>query len=157
MSRHPTLKWAQRSDKLYLTIDLPDAKDVKLNLEPEGKFTFSATKDGAPYELNIELFDKVDTKESKSNIGVRNIVCVAKKAEKKWWSRLLKQEGKPLAFVKVDWDKWIDEDEEDEKAGVDFEDQDLSKKKRRKKKLKKKTNPLQQIFRKLKLDCIGVA
>nr|CAD1817333.1 unnamed protein product [Ananas comosus var. bracteatus] len=116
MSRHPTLKWAQRSDKLYLTIDLPDAKDVKLNLEPEGKFTFSATKDGAPYELDIELFDKVDTK-----------------------------------------DKWIDEDEEDEKAGVDFEDQDLSKKKRRKKKSKKKTNPLQQIFRKLKLDCIGVA
>nr|CAD1817365.1 unnamed protein product [Ananas comosus var. bracteatus] len=165
VSLHPTLKWAQRSDKLYLTIDLPDAKDVKLNLEPEGKFTFSATKDGALYELDIELFDKVDTKESKSNIGVRNIVYVAKKAEKKWWSRLLKQEGKPPAFVKVDWDKWIDEDEEDVfnvmKFLVMFLNKgmivSMQKKKRRKKKLKKKTNPLQQIFRKLKLDCIGVA
>lgn len=35
-----------------------------------------------------------------------------KKAENKWWSRLLKQAGKPPVFLKVDWDKWIDEDEE---------------------------------------------
>lgn len=38
-----------------------------------------------------------------------------KKAESKWWSRLLKQEGKPPLFLKADWDKWVDEDEQDEK------------------------------------------
>lgn len=53
------MKWAQRSDKLYLTVELPDAKDVKLKLEPEGRFMFSATKDDAPYEVDIELFDKI--------------------------------------------------------------------------------------------------
>ena len=37
-----------------------------------------------------------------------------KKAENKWWSRLLKQEGKPPVFLKVDWDRWVDEDEEDQ-------------------------------------------
>lgn len=37
-----------------------------------------------------------------------------KKAEDKWWSRLLKQSGKPPVFLKVDWDKWVDEDEEHE-------------------------------------------
>ncbi len=37
-----------------------------------------------------------------------------KKAENRWWSRLLKQEGKPPVFLKVDWDKWVDEDEEPE-------------------------------------------
>lgn len=36
-----------------------------------------------------------------------------KKAENGWWSRLLKQEGKPPVFLKVDWDKWVDEDEEE--------------------------------------------
>lgn len=45
----------------------------------------------------------------------RNICYLVKKAESKWWSRLLKQEGKPPVFIKVDWDKWIDEDEQDEK------------------------------------------
>ena len=37
-----------------------------------------------------------------------------KKAENKWWSRLLKQEGKPPVFLKVDWDRWVDEDEDDQ-------------------------------------------
>lgn len=55
-SRHPIVKWAQRSDKLYLTVELPDAKDVKLKLEPEGKFSFSATKDDIPYEADIEFW-----------------------------------------------------------------------------------------------------
>nr|ACG46061.1 hypothetical protein [Zea mays] len=42
MSRHPITKWAQRSDRVFLTIELPDAQDVKLNLKPEGHFNFSA-------------------------------------------------------------------------------------------------------------------
>ncbi|KAK9122556.1 hypothetical protein Sjap_012158 [Stephania japonica] len=125
-SRHPILKWAQRSDKIYLTVDLTDAKDVKLKLEPEGKFIFSATKDGVPYELDIELLDKINFEESKVNIGVRSIVYAITKAEKKWWGRLLKQEGKPPVFVKFDWDKWVDEDEENENAGMDFDDMDFS-------------------------------
>ena len=54
------MKWAQRSDKVHITVELPDAKDVKLKLEPEGRFFFSATKDDVPYEVDIELFDKVN-------------------------------------------------------------------------------------------------
>ncbi|RVX06693.1 Uncharacterized protein CK203_029515 [Vitis vinifera] len=111
-SRHPTVKWAQRSDKLYLTVELPDAKDVKLKLEPEGRFMFSATKDDVPYEVDIELFDKIKVEDSKCNVGVRSIVYVIAKAEKKWWARLIKNEGKPPVFLKVDWDKWVDEEDE---------------------------------------------
>ncbi|GLT76396.1 hypothetical protein SLA2020_480590 [Shorea laevis] len=125
MSRHPTLKWAQRSDQLYITVELPDAKDVKLKLEPDGRFIFSATKEGVPYEVDIELFDKVNVEESKYNIGVRSIVYVVKKAEKKWWDRLLKQEGKPPVFLKVDWDKWVDEGDENERSGMDFDSMDF--------------------------------
>ena len=54
------MKWSQRSDKVILTVDLPDAKDVKLKLEPDGKFVFSAAKDGALYEIDIELADRVN-------------------------------------------------------------------------------------------------
>ncbi|KAI3926901.1 hypothetical protein MKX01_032816, partial [Papaver californicum] len=124
--RHPTIKWAQRSEKIFLTVDLPDANDVKLKLEPQGRFVFSATKDGIPYEVDIELYDKINVEESKFNNGVRNIVYVIKKAESKRWSRLLKQEGKPPVFLKVDWDKWVDEDDEKEKTDMDFNDVDFS-------------------------------
>ncbi|KAG6624155.1 co-chaperone protein p23-1-like isoform X1 [Carya illinoinensis] len=132
MSRHPCVRWAQRSDVLFITIDLPDAQDVKLKLEPEGKFFFSATSgaEKIPFEVDIELYDKVNVNESKASIGLRNICYLVKKAEDKWWSRLLKQEGKPPVFLKVDWDKWVDEDEEqDKKPGndMDFGDVDFSK------------------------------
>ncbi|KAL9257217.1 Co-chaperone protein p23-1-like protein [Drosera capensis] len=118
-SRHPSLKWAQRSDKLFIIIELPDAKDVKVQLEPEGKFIFSASKDGVPYELDVELLDKISVEESKYNVGLRSIIYSIKKAEDKWWGRLLKPEGKPPAFVKVDWDKWVDEDEESDVPELD--------------------------------------
>ncbi|KAK7268235.1 hypothetical protein RIF29_20930 [Crotalaria pallida] len=131
--RHPPVKWAQRSDELYITVELPDAQDVKFRLEPEGKFYFSATAgaEKIPYEVNFNLFDKVDVNNSKASVGSRNIFYLVKKAKSKWWDRLLKQRGKPPVFLKVDWDKWVDEDEEQEadKHGFDMDlsDMDFSK------------------------------
>ncbi|XP_057731938.1 co-chaperone protein p23-1-like [Arachis stenosperma] len=126
MSRHPPVKWAQRSDEVYITVELPDAQDVKLKLEPEGKFYFSATTDAEkiPYEIDIDLFDKVDVNNSKVCVGSRSIFYLVAKAEDKWWDRLLKQRGKPPAFLKVDWDKWVDEHDEvdvDGKIGADMD------------------------------------
>lgn len=43
----------------------------------------------------------------------RCVCYLVKKAESKWWNRLIKQEGKPPVYLKVDWDKWVDEDEDD--------------------------------------------
>ncbi|URE40808.1 CS domain [Musa troglodytarum] len=68
--RHPEVKWAQRLDKVYITVQLPDARDVKVNLEPDGSFTFSATAGAGnnTYELQMDLFDKVN-KENFGNMG----------------------------------------------------------------------------------------
>ncbi|CAH2033647.1 unnamed protein product [Thlaspi arvense] len=130
MSRHPTVKWAQRSDKVYITVELPDAEDVKLKLEPEGKFFFSATSGASktPYEVDLDLLDNVDVNESKASVSSRYVCYLVKKAESKWWNRLIKQEGKPPVYVKVDWDKWVDEDEEDKggEADMDFGDFDFN-------------------------------
>jgi hypothetical protein len=56
------VKWAQRIDKVYITVQLPDAKDAKVDLEPEGVFKFSgsAGADGNLYELKLDLNDKVN-------------------------------------------------------------------------------------------------
>lgn len=48
------------------------------------------------------------------NIGVRNIFCVLEKSEKKWWNKLLRGDEKAPHYVKVDWDKWVDEDDDNE-------------------------------------------
>ncbi|OMO81917.1 HSP20-like chaperone [Corchorus olitorius] len=114
MSRHPEVKWAQRTDKVFITVLLPDSKNAKVNLDPEGVFTFSANAgaDNNLYELKLDLHDKVNVEESKINYGVRSIFCILEKAEKVWWKKLLRGDVKPPHYVKVDWDKWVDEDEE---------------------------------------------
>ena len=47
---------------VFITIELPDAQDVKLKMEPEGKFFFSATSgvNKIPYEVDMDLHDKID-------------------------------------------------------------------------------------------------
>lgn len=49
-------------------------------------------------------------------MGLRNILCTVQKEEKGWWKRLLKSDQKPAPYIKVDWNRWCDEDEESVKG-----------------------------------------
>lgn len=118
MSRQPEVLWAQRSEKIYLTISLPDAKDIVLKSEPKGLVTFSAVANGEPFSFTLELFDSIlpEGSKTKTKMGLRNIICSIQKEKKGWWKRLLKSEEKH-PYIKVDWNKWCDEDEESEVSG----------------------------------------
>ncbi|KAK8939233.1 hypothetical protein KSP39_PZI011622 [Platanthera zijinensis] len=79
------------------------------------------------YDVKMELYGKVDVETNKLNSGDRSIFCVIEKEEKCWWKKLLCGDGKLPHYVKVDWDKWVDEDEddlsapsEDQFGGMDF-------------------------------------
>ncbi|KAF6174771.1 hypothetical protein GIB67_031295 [Kingdonia uniflora] len=113
-NRHPEVLWAQRSDKVYLTIALPDAKNVSVKSEPQGLFSFSAMgKQGDSFELSLELYETIVPEGSKVNIGLRNIICSIPKEKKEWWKGLLRSGEKPAPYIKVDWNKWCDEDDEE--------------------------------------------
>ncbi|KAF3618893.1 hypothetical protein FXO37_33978 [Capsicum annuum] len=59
-SRQPEVLWAQRSEKVYLTISLPDAKDVSLKCEPDGVFNFSAVGvNGDSFSVTLQLFGSI--------------------------------------------------------------------------------------------------
>ncbi|XP_048423873.1 co-chaperone protein p23-2 isoform X2 [Pyrus x bretschneideri] len=112
-SRHPEVLWAQRSDKVYLTVALPDAKDITVKCEPEGFFSFSAVGvQGEPFHFTLELYGPITPDGCKTRTGLRNILCSIQKEQRGWWKRLLKTEEKPAPYIKVDWNKWCDEDEE---------------------------------------------
>ncbi|KAK4345872.1 hypothetical protein RND71_036048 [Anisodus tanguticus] len=112
-SHQPEVLWAQRSEKVYLTISLPDAKDVSLKCEPNGVFNFSAVGvHGDSFSVTLQLYGNISP-ECKTNIGLRNILCPIQKEQKGWWPRLLKSEEKPAPYLKVDWNKWCDEDDEE--------------------------------------------
>ncbi|XP_074271010.1 co-chaperone protein p23-2 isoform X1 [Silene latifolia] len=123
MSRCPEVLWAQRASKVYLTVSLPDAKDVEVKCEPEGLFKFSATgRQGEKYECTLELYGAIAPEGCRTKTGLRNILCSIQKEQKGWWKRILKTEEKPAPYLKIDWNKWCDEDDEEIDSDLSSED-----------------------------------
>lgn len=121
----PEVTWAQRSSTsepeknyVFLTIvatDVPES-DKQLDLQPT-KLTFKGTSTSkkVTYALELEFFAEIDPKESKIHHTGRDIELVLRKKELKeeFWPRLLK-DNKKMHFLKTNFDKWVDEDEQDE-------------------------------------------
>lgn len=131
---HPEIKWAQRKDRVLLTVDLHDASDVKVSFENDDTLNFRGISDGTVYESDLQFYDSIDTKASTYKILPRSIQINVMKKKKsgsdesdkddtKFWPRLLRDKTleKNKYELKVDWNRWVDEDEEDEiPAGFDW-------------------------------------
>lgn len=121
----PPIMWAQRADKLYVTINVEDCKNPVINFEND-KLTFSGT--GGPenlqYEVTLTFFGEIDPSQSKYATLSRHIpMIIRKKDTENYWPRLLK-ESRKVHWLKTDFEKWRDEDdsEVDESKDQDFED-----------------------------------
>jgi len=123
--------WAQRSSKtdatknfVYLTISVPDVPkaNLKLDLKPSG-LTFTGHSDTLKrtYHLELAFYADIDVAESNVNHTAKNVELKLRKAElnDEYWPRLLK-ESKKAHFLKTDFDKWVDEDEQNEASEEDF-------------------------------------
>lgn len=126
----PEVLWAQRSSAteetknwVYLTFSVPDvAPDtLKVELKPHGvAFTGPSATLRQTYAVDLALYAEiVPDKSTVSHTGK----CVEMKLQKKdvkeeYWPRLLKDAQK-VHFVKTDFDKWVDQDEQNEQADDD--------------------------------------
>ena len=119
--KFPDLVWAQRKDRLFITIDLPGVTDTNINLTPDGKLTFSGMVKDQKYEINIDLFKEVIIEDSKWNLKGRNVILnvVKKDQDEEYWTRLTKEKIKH-PHIKADWNKWIEEDEEGQELNADL-------------------------------------
>ena len=83
--RTPTVLWAQRRDRVFLTIDLPNAESPKVSLKDEGTLSFSAMAgpedDKHKYAVELEFMHPVNAKDSKISVGPRNVVVMVMKTE----------------------------------------------------------------------------
>eukprot|EP00419_Tripos_fusus_P023519 CAMPEP_0172719096 /NCGR_PEP_ID=MMETSP1074-20121228/75307_1 /TAXON_ID=2916 /ORGANISM="Ceratium fusus, Strain PA161109" /LENGTH=177 /DNA_ID=CAMNT_0013544415 /DNA_START=59 /DNA_END=592 /DNA_ORIENTATION=- len=117
----PTVLWAQRQDSVYVTVDIKDAVDISVHLD-ETALEFAGRSGGddkSLYEFKLELFAPIRRQESKWS-AKRCPEFFLRKETAGTWSRLQKS-GK-FQWIKVDWAKWADSDEEDEKGGFDTDD-----------------------------------
>ena len=68
----PTLKWAQRKDKLYITINVVHSKKPIIEIKGK-KMKYEGTDGIKNYSFEIELYDEIDTENSKYTLDTRNI------------------------------------------------------------------------------------
>ncbi|KAF9817465.1 hypothetical protein IEO21_03422 [Rhodonia placenta] len=141
MPVHPEVLWAQRSSEidekknvLYATINLADIKPETLeyNLTPTS-ISFKARAGNADkgieekdYEFNFDLYAEVVPEESGKSLSSRAFAIVLRKKEKKaeFWPRLTKEKIR-TPFIKTDFSKWVDEDEQDGEAPAAEDDFDM--------------------------------
>jgi len=128
----PSVIWAQRKDgNVLVTVRVHDAIEPVVKITPT-TFNFVGTSDSRSnkFDLTIELFNEIDVEQSRYLVKPRGIEIVLKKNDTSvWWPRLAKT-TKKLHYISVDWDRWVDEDDEDEQkpgfnwdgAGQGFED-----------------------------------
>lgn len=123
-TRIPPVKWAERNDRVFVTIDVAGVKpgEAQVVLEDSGKFSFHCGQ----WALDAELLKEVDHAKSKWGFGGRGVLFDIVKKEEGYWNRLFKvPAGKP-SWLSVDWSRWKDEDESDDEAladpmaGMDF-------------------------------------
>ncbi|KEZ43829.1 hypothetical protein SAPIO_CDS3988 [Scedosporium apiospermum] len=127
----PEVTWAQRSSSsdpeknfVYLTIVVPDVPqdNLKLDIKDQG-LTFTGRSDSLKktYHLELELYGVIDPDKTKvHHTGMKIEIKLQKKELKEeYWPRLLK-DSKKVHFLKTDFDRWVDEDEQDEAADEDF-------------------------------------
>jgi len=120
----PEVTWAQRSSSsdpeknhIFLTLVVPDVpKDsMKLDIQSTGlTFTGKSTSKKCTYHVELPFYAEIDPAESKTHHTDRDLELVLRKKELKeeYWPRLLK-DSKKVHFLKTDFDKWVDEDEQD--------------------------------------------
>eukprot|EP01053_Blabericola_migrator_P008003 Blabericola_migrator_1__8002@NODE_4101_length_1333_cov_521_600316_g2534_i0_p1_GENE_NODE_4101_length_1333_cov_521_600316_g2534_i0NODE_4101_length_1333_cov_521_600316_g2534_i0_p1_ORF_typecomplete_len210_score51_76CS/PF04969_16/2_3e13MFS18/PF17352_2/0_013ArsA_HSP20/PF17886_1/0_039HSP20/PF00011_21/0_056fn3_6/PF17766_1/0_13Glyco_hydro2_C5/PF18565_1/0_22Forkhead_N/PF08430_12/0_4_NODE_4101_length_1333_cov_521_600316_g2534_i0296925 len=122
----PTL-WSQRKDSLYVTIEVIDPEDVKVTIE-EQSLSVSCKKEGREYAVTLPLYAKIAPEESKYAVK-RSIICHLTKVDKQRWPCLLANKEKRQT-LKVDWNTWLDTDDEEEAAksgagGFNMDDFDM--------------------------------
>lgn len=148
----PFVFWAQTEDRISLRVSLQDVSAPAIKAT-KGSLEFSAHGVGANEGRNEYYFKFVFLKEINPNIQVNKkqmeINIIIEKVELEWWPRLTFDGFKP-AWLKLDFDKLMDEDDEEETEDYDrdaYSSKDtLSRMNYRKKKYRTRVEDFRKIY-----------
>jgi len=119
----PPVLWAQRKNLLYVKVQLEDCRNPTIKVDKDSiYYKGKGGTDNKEYEVTLEFLKEIKPEESKYSVKDRATEFVLIKAEDGYWKRLLKEDTK-FHWLKVDFNKWKDEDDSDDDVeGTDFEE-----------------------------------
>lgn len=100
---------------------ISDSKNTKIDLTATHlNIESDSDETKGHYKLNLEFFKEIDPEKSHYHTSGNSIYFVIRKKEKQeeFWPRITKDKLK-YHYIKTDFDKWVDEDEQEEKAAED--------------------------------------
>ncbi|KAF8499022.1 HSP20-like chaperone [Russula emetica] len=134
MSKHPEVLWAQRSSEtvkeknvVFVTVNLPDIVESSLqyDLKPTALSFTAQAGAGEPstYKFSIDLYKEIIPEESVKHLTSRALIFNLRKKdlEHEYWTRLTKDKLKS-PYIKTDFSKWVDEDEQEGTGATNFDD-----------------------------------
>lgn len=119
----PVILWAQRSNAtvpeknvVYLTVSVTDVEKPKISLKADS-LEFEGTNETDTYHVKLDFYEEIDVDKSTRHFNDRGVFLVLRKSKMaaEYWPRLTKQTTR-YPFVKTDFDKWVDEDEQEEET-----------------------------------------
>jgi len=121
----PNVLWAQRTDKVMISIQLGDVTDEHISID-EHCLKFDGKSGGKQYAVQLELNKDILPNESKQKKGGREYYFELKKKDQTgpFWPRLLK-DSKKHGNIKIDFNRWKDEDDESDEDGNKYDDASL--------------------------------
>uniref|UniRef100_A0A0B7BUD2 CS domain-containing protein n=1 Tax=Arion vulgaris TaxID=1028688 RepID=A0A0B7BUD2_9EUPU len=109
----PPVIWAQRKDKVLLTVQLENVSNPKVTLKDSDLyFHGKGGTANTDHEVQMEFFKEINSSASKYSTTGRGVTFVLSKKEENlgFWPRLLK-DSKKVHYLKTDFEKWRDEDD----------------------------------------------
>lgn len=122
----PEFFWAQDGNYIYMKIGLVEPENVKTKITTDA-FNFYCERNGRSYELKFDFRFPVIAEKSRYKITRFAEYILEKETHSAAWPHLLSKKQIKIFKnrCKVDWDRWIDDDEINEKnmgMGLDFEE-----------------------------------
>ncbi|KAF0971619.1 hypothetical protein FDP41_009842 [Naegleria fowleri] len=105
----PIVKWAQRRDKVLLTVELSNATELSIHMTDRDAISFRGKSSGRWYSFDLKLFD--DIGKLTFEPGIRWIKITLLKRKSYFWTKLSKDPSNPF---KKDWDNWVETENEDD-------------------------------------------
>lgn len=118
----PTIKWYQTKEYITLNVEVYDSKNEIIKIMSDSISFYAESKENV-YKMDFNLYSNIDMKESKYSVNDKSIKIVLKKTLQENWSYLLKDRNSYKNNIKIDWNEWINDmdDEVEESNQFNFE------------------------------------
>jgi hypothetical protein len=120
------VKWAQRAKALYVTVEVVDATDVKVefgdsSMQVTGCGVVKNSAEKQQFSVFLNLSESLAKSGHSFNVLGQSVQVHASKAQEGHWDKLTVESVRVLKnWLSCDWALWKDEDDEDDSDKLTF-------------------------------------